>query len=151
MVVIQPRQLDNHHIHQIKDEHYHFMFTREELNLESLENLRELCITHYGLRPLGNPATKEAYINALLTFPAVACTQTIKNTGLRMPHIAHVQNLRALVEGMNRPSPEQSALVKATMEGFKLPYPARYTQERLHALTKVKWYLDEAIKLLELM
>lgn len=127
------------------------MFTRTELELKSLRELRELCLTQYGIQPVGNPVSKEAYIVALLTFSVIACKQVREHTGLRTPSFAHVQELGAILESMNTPTPEQSALIKATLEGRKLEYPNRYEQEKLFALYRVKWYLDEATQLLGML
>ncbi|MDZ7966468.1 MAG: hypothetical protein RM368_16070 [Nostoc sp. DedSLP03] len=49
------------------------------------------------------------------------------------------------------PTPEQSALLKVTMEGRKLAYPARYSQEKLFGLYRVKWHLDTALEILGML
>ncbi|QFS47759.1 hypothetical protein [Nostoc sphaeroides] len=52
---------------------------------------------------------------------------------------------------MGTPTPEQSALLKVTMEGRKLEYPARYSQEKLFGLYRVKWHLDTALEILGML
>ncbi|MGI2904491.1 hypothetical protein [Tolypothrix sp. VBCCA 56010] len=61
--------------------HYHFMFTRSELEIKTLGELKGLC-KQYGLKPLGNPAYKTAWIDALLTFAAIALRQMKEGEGL---------------------------------------------------------------------
>ncbi|MBW4689321.1 MAG: hypothetical protein KME40_30575 [Komarekiella atlantica HA4396-MV6] len=72
------------------------MFTRTELELKSLKSLRDLCLTQYGIQPVGNPANKASFINALLTFPTIACKQVEDNKGLKSPTFAQVEALGAL-------------------------------------------------------
>ncbi|MDZ7991896.1 MAG: hypothetical protein RM022_004660 [Nostoc sp. EfeVER01] len=123
------------------------MFTRTELEVKSLRALRDLCLIQYGIQAIRNPADKASYINALLTFPVVACKQVAENKGLKSPIFSKVEAL----EAMGTPTPEQSALLKVTMEGRKLEYPARYSQEKLFGLYRVKWYLDTALEILGIL
>ena len=131
------------------------MFTRTELEVKSLRALRDLCLIQYGIQAIGNPADKASYINALLTFPVVACKQVSENKGLKSPIFSQVQaleaTLEATLEAMGTPTPEQSALLKVTMEGRKLEYPARYSQEKLFGLYRVKWHLDTALEILGML
>ena len=63
------------------------MFTRSELEIKTLGELKGLC-KQYGLKPLGNPAYKTAWIDALLTFAAIALRQMKEGEGLtRIPRI----------------------------------------------------------------
>ncbi|MBN3946182.1 MAG: hypothetical protein HWQ38_06705 [Nostoc sp. NMS7] len=114
--------------------------------------LRDLCLIQYGIQAIGNPADKASYINAaLLTFPVIACKQVSENKGLKSPMLSQVQALEATLETMGTPTPEQSALLKVTMEGKKLEYPARYSQEKLFGLYRVKWHLDTALEILGML
>jgi hypothetical protein len=58
------------------------MFTRSELEIKTLGELKGLC-KQYGLKPLGNPGYKTAWIDALLTFAAIALRQMKEGEGLR--------------------------------------------------------------------
>ncbi|MEH2169625.1 MAG: hypothetical protein V7K41_23790 [Nostoc sp.] len=84
---------------------------------KSLRALRDLCLIQYGIQAIGNPADKASYINALLTFPVIACKQVSENKGLKSPMLSQVEALEATLEAMGIPTPEQSALLKVTMEG----------------------------------
>ncbi|RCJ32953.1 hypothetical protein A6769_26315 [Nostoc punctiforme NIES-2108] len=127
------------------------MFTRTELEVKSLRALRDLCLIQYGIQAIGNSADKASYINALLTFPVIACKQVSENKGLKSPMLSQVEALEATLEAMGTPTPEQSALLKVTMEGRKLEYPARYSQEKLFGLYRVKWHLDTALEILGML
>ncbi|WP_414519487.1 hypothetical protein [Nostoc sp. PCC 9305] len=129
------------------------MFTRTELEVKSLRALRDLCLIQYGIQAIGNPADKASYINALLTFRVIACKQVSDNKGLKSPMLllSQVEALEATLEAMGTPTPEQSALLKVTMEGRKLEYPARYSQEKLFGLYRVKWHLDTALEILGML
>ncbi|MBN3926744.1 hypothetical protein [Nostoc sp. NMS4] len=72
------------------------MFTRTELEVKSLRALRDLCLIQYGIQAIGNPADKASYINALLTFPVVACKQVSENKGLKSPIFSQVETLEAM-------------------------------------------------------
>ncbi|MEH2068190.1 MAG: hypothetical protein V7K47_08500 [Nostoc sp.] len=61
---------------------------------------------------------------------------------------SQVETLEATLEAMGSPTPQQSALLKVTMEGRKLEYPARYSQKKLFELYRVKWHLDTALEIL---
>ncbi|MEH1927123.1 hypothetical protein [Nostoc sp.] len=65
--------------------------------------------------------------------------------------LSQVQALEAILETMGTPTPEQSALLKVTMEGKKLEYPVRYSQEKLFGLYRVKWHLDTALEILGML
>ncbi len=61
------------------------MFTRSELEIKTLLQLRNLCF-RYGIKPIGQGRTKADYINALLLLPTVAIRQMHKGEGLKKPH-----------------------------------------------------------------
>ncbi|MEH2150048.1 hypothetical protein [Nostoc sp.] len=119
--------------------------------IKSLRALHDLCLIQYGIQVIGNPADKASYINALLTFPVIACKQVSENKGLKSPIFSQVEALEATLEAMGTPTPEQSALLKVTMEAKKLEYPARYSQEKLFGLYRVKWHLDTALEILGML
>ncbi|MGJ5630191.1 hypothetical protein [Nostoc sp. CALU 1950] len=75
------------------------MFTRTELEVKSLRALRDLCLIQYGIQAIGNPADKASYINALLTFPVVACKQVSENKGLKSPIFSQVESTRSSTRG----------------------------------------------------
>ena len=127
------------------------MFTRTELESKTLLELRDMCLAQYGLKPMGNLALKEAYINALLSFTAIACLQLREDAGFKTPTAAQVETLKAMIDQIGTPTIEQSALIKVTLEGRRAEYPLRYDQEKLFVLYRVKWYLDTITQLLEML
>jgi hypothetical protein len=123
------------------------MFTRTELELLTLRQLKILC-SRYGLRPTGNPAYKVNYITTLMAFPALAISQMEENRGLRTLSFASYENLGVALDEMNQPTVEQIALIRISMEGRRMEYPARYEQELLLNRYHAKNHLEQAIALL---
>lgn len=118
------------------------MFTRAELVNLSLEELRDLTLTQYGLKPLGNPAYKESYITTLLTFPASACKQLELGTGIRRLALVHLENISLALETMGNLTPEQKALIKRVLEGYEgLDLPDN-CKARLFALYRIQSHLQ---------
>ncbi|MEA5507103.1 hypothetical protein VB735_29220 [Halotia wernerae UHCC 0503] len=122
------------------------MFTRTELELLTVQQLRILC-NRYGLRPTGNSGYKDSYITSLMAFSVLALKQLEDNKGMRLPSFG---SLPALNE-MNTPTDEQIALIRISMEGRRMNYPDRYRydQEKLLAIYKAKLALEQVINLLE--
>ncbi|MBD2299452.1 hypothetical protein H6G80_16205 [Nostoc sp. FACHB-87] len=125
------------------------MFTRTELELLTLAQLKILC-NRYGLRPTGNPGYKVSYITTLMAFPVLAISQMKDNRGLRIPSFESYQHLSVALDEMNQPTLEQIALIRISMEGRRMEYPARYDQEQLLNRYHAKNYLEQAIALLEI-
>jgi hypothetical protein len=123
------------------------MFTRSQLEIKTLNVLRDLC-RKYGIKPTGNPGYKVSYITSLMAFPELAIKQTKKARGLKRPSWDKLQVMGECLDEMGTPTDEQSALIKATMEGKKLPDPNRFDQEMLLAIYKAKLHLEQVIDLL---
>ncbi|MBP5977538.1 hypothetical protein HW132_33720 [Brasilonema sp. CT11] len=123
------------------------MFTRTELEIKTFQELQTLC-TDYGLRPIGNPAHRSAYVSSLLVFPTLAVQQMRDGRGLKAPSFYHFQAVGAALADMNSPTREQIALIKASIAGKRLAYPARHDQDRLLTLYSAKIKLEQAINLL---
>ena len=125
------------------------MFTRSELEIKTLGELKGLC-KQYGLKALGNPAYKTAWIDALLTFVAIALRQMKEGEGLTRMTFKGYQNLGQALDQMGQPTDQQAALIKATMQGKRLEYPHRYDQEAVLNLYKAKMHLEQALDLLNI-
>lgn len=129
--------------------HYHFMFTLSELEIKTLGELKGLC-KQYDVKPLGNPGYKTAYINALLTFAAIALRQMKKGEGLQRITFKGYQDLGQVLDQMGEPTVQQAALIRATMQGKRLEYPHRYDQETLVNIHKAKMHLETVLDLLNM-
>jgi hypothetical protein len=129
--------------------HYYFMFTRSELEIKTLGELKGLC-KQYGLKPLGNPSYKTGWIDVLLTFAAIALRQMREGEGLRRMTFKGYQDLGQAIDQMGEPTDQQAALIRATMQGKRLEYPQRYEQETLLNLHKAKMHLEQALNLLNI-
>ncbi|WP_414562740.1 MULTISPECIES: hypothetical protein [unclassified Anabaena] len=123
------------------------MFTRTELELLSVPQLKMLC-NRYGLKPTGNPGYKTSYITTLMAFPVLAIHQLEEGKGLKSPSFGSLQEIGTTLDEMGSPTPEQSALIRISFEGRRMEIPARYDQEKLLALYKAKNHLEEVISLL---
>jgi hypothetical protein len=78
--------------------HYYFMFTRSELEIKTLGELKGLC-KQYGLKPLGNPSYKTGWIDVLLTFAAIALRQMKgEREGLRRMTFKSYQDLGQAID-----------------------------------------------------
>ena len=104
--------------------HYHFMFTRSELEIKTLGELKGLC-KQYGLKPLGNPGYKTAWIDALLTFAAIALRQMKEGEGLRRMTFKGYQDLGQALDQMGEVTDQEAALIRAMMQKKYLPYPSQ--------------------------
>ncbi|NEU75209.1 hypothetical protein PI95_022260 [Hassallia byssoidea VB512170] len=111
--------------------------------------LKGLC-KQYGLKPLGNPAYKTAWIDALLTFADIALRQMKEGEGLTRMSFKGYQDLGQALDQMGQPTDQQAALIKATMQGKRLEYPQRYDQEALLNLHKAKMHLEQTLDLLNI-
>ncbi|MDZ8109693.1 MAG: hypothetical protein RM338_29275 [Nostoc sp. DedQUE12a] len=120
------------------------MFTRSQLEIKTLNELRNLC-RKYGIQPTGNPGYKVSYITSLMAFPELAIKQMRDARGLKRPSWDKLEVLRKCLDEMSTPTDEQSALIKATMEGRRMSYPSRFDQETLLAIYKAKLHLEQAI------
>jgi hypothetical protein len=125
------------------------MFTRSELEIKTDGELKGLC-KQYGLKPLGNPGYKTAWIDALLTFAAIALRQMKEGEGLRRMTFIGYQDLGETLDQMGEPTDQQAALIRATMQAHSLEYPHRYDQEALLNLHKAKMHLEIALDLLNM-
>jgi hypothetical protein len=125
------------------------MFTRSELEIKTLSELKGLC-KQYGLKPLGNPGYKSAWIDSLMSFSTIAIRQMKEHEGLKVLSFKSHQELASAFEQMGEPTDCQSALIRATMQGKKLSYPCRYQQETLLNLYKAKMHLETALDLLNM-
>ncbi|RCJ29577.1 hypothetical protein A6770_21715 [Nostoc minutum NIES-26] len=124
------------------------MFTRSELEVMTLQDLKVLCF-RYGLKPTGNPGYKTSWITSLMAFPALALQQLEEGRGLKSPSFACVQNLGTCLDEMATPTDEQSALIKISLEGRRIQrYPDKYNQEKLIAIWKAKNHLEQVIDFL---
>ncbi|WP_017652716.1 hypothetical protein [Fortiea contorta] len=123
------------------------MFTRSELEIKTIEELGNLC-RRYGLKPIGRGSTKADYITPVLAFPRMAIRQMVEGKGLRKPRWELTQAISEAIDQMGQPTSEQTAMLKATLEGQRLSHPCRYDQEKLFALYRAKWMLEQAIDLL---
>ncbi|MEH1851993.1 MAG: hypothetical protein V7L11_09965 [Nostoc sp.] len=123
------------------------MFTRSELEIKTINELRDLC-RRYGIKPTGNAGYKVSYVTSLIAFPAIALSQLEKGMGLRRLSFEAYQNLGAALDEMNSPTDEQAALIKLTMEGKRYKAPQRWEQEKLLNLYKAKLKLEEVLELL---
>ncbi|WGV23666.1 hypothetical protein [Halotia branconii] len=124
------------------------MFTRTELELLTIQQLRILC-NRYGLRPTGNSGYKDSYITTLMAFSVLALKQLEDNKGLRLPSFGSLQAMNIALDEMNTPTDEQIALIRISLEGRRMNYPDRYDQEKLLAIYKAKLALEQVINLLE--
>jgi hypothetical protein len=123
------------------------MFTRSELEIKTINELRDLC-RRYGVKPTGNAGYKVSYITSLIAFPAIAINQMQSRRGLKKISFEAYQNLDSALDEMNSPTDEQAALIKLTMEGKRYQAPERWEQERLINLYKAKLKLEEVMELL---
>jgi hypothetical protein len=129
--------------------HYHLMFTRSELEIKTLGELKGLC-KQYGIKALGNPGYKSAWIDALLTFSTIAIRQMKEDEGLKKISFKCHQDLGNALDQMGEPTDCQVALIRATMQGKRLAYPHRYDQETLLNLYKAKMHLEQALDMLNM-
>lgn len=123
------------------------MFTRSELEIKTLKELRDLC-HRYGIRPTGNPGYKVSYITSLMAFTVLALHQMAEGRGLKAPSFKSFQHIAAAVHEMSSPTNEQIALIRITLEGKRVSYPDRYEQQKLLNLHKAKMMLEQAVTLL---
>jgi len=68
-------------ISNFKNGHYYFMFTRSELEIKTIKELRDLC-RKYGIKPTGNAGYKTSYIVTLMAFPLLALQQMKQGKGV---------------------------------------------------------------------
>ncbi|WP_392478120.1 hypothetical protein [Nostoc sp. C110] len=101
------------------------MFTRSELEIKTIKELRDLC-RRYGVQPTGNAGYKTSYIVTLMAFPLLALQQMKLGKGLKSPNFNAIQVISSAIEEMNSPTDEQTALIRITLEGRKMSYPDRY-------------------------
>ncbi|MCC5625880.1 hypothetical protein [Nostoc sp. CHAB 5715] len=123
------------------------MFTRSELKIKTIAQLRDLC-RRYGIKPTGNAGYKTSWITSLMSFPAIALTQMEEGRGLKRLSFEAYQNIAVTLDQINSPTDEQAALIKLTMEGKRYQAPQRWEQEKLLNLYKAKLKLEEVIELL---
>ena len=130
------------------NEQFYSMFTRSELEVMTLQELRILC-QRYGLPPTGNARYKVSYITTLMAFPALALQQFQQGRGLKHPSFSSFQNISMALEEMNSPTDEQIALIRISLEGRRMKIPDRYQQERFLNTYKAKLALQQAFEFLE--
>jgi len=123
------------------------MFTRSELEIKTVEELRNLC-GRYGIKPTGNIGYKISHITALMAFPSLALRQMRDNRGLKTPSLGSFQEMGIALDEMGTPTSEQVALIRISLEGRRMSYPDRYEQEKLLSLYKAKLLLEEVVGLL---
>ncbi|WP_017651299.1 hypothetical protein [Fortiea contorta] len=123
------------------------MFTRSELEIKTIEELRNLC-RRYGVKPTGNIGYKISHIAPLIAFPTLALKQMQENRGLKFPSFGSFQEMEIALDEMGTPTDEQIALIRISLEGRRMSYPHRYQQEKLLSLYKAKLSLEEVIRLL---
>ncbi len=124
------------------------MFTRTELEVMTLQELRVLC-QRYGLPPTGNAGYKVSYITTLMAFPALALQQFQQGRGLRQPSFTSFQNISVALQQMNSPTDEQIALIRISLEGRRMRIPDKYEQEKFLNTYKAKLALQQAFDFLE--
>lgn len=107
---------------------FYCMFTRTELELLTLPQLKILC-NRYGLKPTSSGAYKDNYITALMAFPHLAVQQLVESKGLKKPSFDSCQHLGVALDEMSEPTTEQIALIRISMEGRRMEYTYRYEQE----------------------
>ncbi|MEH2083132.1 MAG: hypothetical protein V7K89_25095 [Nostoc sp.] len=123
------------------------MFTRSELEIKTIRELRDLC-QRYGIKPTGNPGYKVSYITSLMVFPQLALHQMQQGRGLKPPTFTTFQYIGAAIDEMSSPTDEQIALIRLTLEGRKMTYPDRFEQEKLLNLHKAKMLVEQAFTML---
>ncbi|WP_375472463.1 hypothetical protein [uncultured Nostoc sp.] len=123
------------------------MFTRSELEIKTILELRDLC-RRYGIKPTGNPGYKVSYITSLMVFPQLALHQMHEGRGLKPPTFTTFQYIGAAIDEMGSPTDEQIALIRLTLEGRKMAYPDRFEQEKLLNLHKAKMLVEQAFAML---
>jgi hypothetical protein len=126
------------------------VFSRSELELLTIPELRQM-LHRYGLKPTGNAALKAGYITALMVFPEMALQQFEQGKGLTRPTFDQLQIIGEILDQMGEPTPEQSALLRASFEGRRMAIPRRYDQERFLSLYKAKNHLSDVIDLLGML
>ncbi|MDZ7961046.1 MAG: hypothetical protein RMY34_24725 [Aulosira sp. DedQUE10] len=109
------------------------MFTRSELEIKTISELRNLC-RRYGIKPIGRGITKANCVTPLLAFGEIAVRQMLDGRGLKKPRWELIEAIAEAIEQMGEPTPEQSAVLRAKLEGRRMSYPSRYDQEKLFAL-----------------
>ncbi|MBE9053067.1 hypothetical protein IQ243_22110 [Nostocales cyanobacterium LEGE 11386] len=123
------------------------MFTRTELELLTIPQLRILC-NRYGLRPTGNPGYKTSYITTLMAFPYLALQQLEDGKGLRLLSFGSLQAMSTALDEMNTPTDEQIALIRISLEGRRMSIPDKYNQEKLLSIYRAKLALEQALDFL---
>jgi hypothetical protein len=123
------------------------MFTRTELELLTIPELRDLC-RRYGVPIICNSSGKTGYIALLQAFPQVALQQMRVGKGLRLPDLACMETLAAVVTQIGEPTDQQISLIRISLEGRRMAYPDRFDQEKLLAIYKAKAEIERAIDLL---
>ncbi|MEH1854242.1 MAG: hypothetical protein V7L11_21795 [Nostoc sp.] len=78
------------------------MFTRSELEIKTIAELRDLC-RRYGIKPTGNAGYKVSYITSLMAFPAIALHQLQEGKGLRKLTFEAFQNIGVALDQSNPP------------------------------------------------
>ncbi|MEH2167990.1 MAG: hypothetical protein V7K41_15200 [Nostoc sp.] len=130
-----------------KEWQFYFMFTRTELEIKTVPELRLLC-QRYRLKPTGNSGYKDSYVVSLMAFPALALNQLQQHRGLKRLSFEDYQALSAILDKMDRPTDEQSALIKLSLEGRYYESPKAWEQQKLLNLYKAKLKLEEILDLL---
>lgn len=127
-------------------EHFHFMFTRSELELQSIPELRNLC-RRYGLNIIG-ASGKAGYIALLQSFGQIALQQLKAGKGLKLPNLACMETLGTVLTEIGEPTDQQISLIRISLEGTRMSYPDRFDQEKLLAIYKARIEIERAIDLL---
>ncbi|WP_017652134.1 hypothetical protein [Fortiea contorta] len=123
------------------------MFTRSELEIKTIAELRTLC-QRYGIKPTGNSGYKVSYITSLMAFPQLALQQINEGRGLKIPSFGSIQCLTIAIDEMGTPTNEQIALIRILLEGRRMNYPDRFQQEQLLSTYTAKVRLEDALGIL---
>ena len=123
------------------------MFTRAELEVLTIPELRNLC-QRYGVKPIASTAYKASCITSLMAFPQLALHQMQEGRGLKVPTFTTFQYIGVAIDEMGSPTDAQIALIRVTLEGRRMSHPDRYEQEKLLNWHKAKILLAQASALL---
>ncbi|AFY31504.1 hypothetical protein [Calothrix sp. PCC 7507] len=122
------------------------MFTRTELEVRSIPELRNLC-RRYGVNVVG-ASGKAGYIALLQSFPQIALQQLRASKRLKLPNLTCMETLATVLSEIGEPTNQQISLIRISLEGRRMSYPDRFDQEKLLAIYKARMEIERAIALL---
>jgi hypothetical protein len=108
------------------------MFTRSELEVRSIPELRNLC-SRYGIGVVG-ASGKVGYIALLQSFGQIALQQLRADQGLTLPNLTCMETLGTVLTEIGEPTDQQISLIRISLEGRRMSYPDRFDQESVYAV-----------------